>query len=76
MSGLRISIKDARDLKFAKMAQRVTVNATILPSGYCTPARDMVILGTDLVCAECLGHGEIEVRVDGMVTCPSCGYGK
>lgn len=44
-----IELTDPKDTAFAAIAQGALVNDTVLPSGYRTPKRDLVISGTTLV---------------------------
>lgn len=44
-----ITLTDSRDIQFSKIAQGAVVNETILPSGFKTPAHDLVIEGEKLV---------------------------
>lgn len=44
-----IELTHPLDLAFARMAQGALFNDTIMPSGYRTPPRDLVIDGTALV---------------------------
>jgi len=49
MSDERIEITDSRDQALMRMAQGAKMNKTVLPSGYCTPPRDMIVDGMALV---------------------------
>lgn len=49
MSDERIEITDTRDQALMRMAQGAKMNKTVLPSGYCTPPRDMIVDGMALV---------------------------
>ncbi len=44
-----IELADPKDTAFAGIAQGALVNNTVLPSGYRTPKRDLVVSGTTLV---------------------------
>lgn len=44
-----IEITDERDLAFMRVAQGSLLNATTLPSGTLTPARNLIVEGTSLV---------------------------
>jgi hypothetical protein len=48
MADETISIDDPRDQALLRIAQASLMNATTLPSGFLTPARDLIVDGTTL----------------------------
>jgi len=48
MKDERIDIEDPHDQALLRIAAGATMNATVLPSGYRTPARDLVVDGMTL----------------------------
>lgn len=49
MTKERIEIEDPRDQALLRVAQKALMNDTVLPSGYRTPPRDMIVDGMALV---------------------------
>lgn len=45
----RITLTNPADMAFSERAQWALCNQTVLPSGFKTPAADMVIVGYELV---------------------------
>lgn len=48
MTDERIGIEDPRDQALLRIASGATLNDTVLPSGYRTPPRDLVVDGMTL----------------------------